>query len=56
MLSDQIFLGRGWRYYTAVLDIDVVDVPATNPTSKPAAGTTGPARRGTITVGPGAAR
>ena len=23
MLKDELFLGRGWRYYTAVLDIDL---------------------------------
>jgi hypothetical protein len=54
MLNDQLFLGRGWRCYTAVLDIDLSDPgattrPATNPATKPAT------RKGTITVGPGAA-
>lgn len=28
LMKDQVFLGRGWRYYTAVLDIDVVPRPA----------------------------
>jgi predicted esterase len=53
MLMDQIVLGRGWRYYTAALDIDLVDRPTSAPTTRP---TTGPSlRRGRITVGPGAA-
>ena len=34
MLKDQLFLGRGWRYYTAVIDIDLAP-PATRPTTKP---------------------
>jgi hypothetical protein len=30
MLKDQQFLGRGWRYYTAVIDIDFgADKPTT---------------------------
>jgi pimeloyl-ACP methyl ester carboxylesterase len=39
MLNDQLFLGRGWRYYTAVLDLDLGPPP---PTTRP---TTLPARR-----------
>lgn len=35
MLKDQLFLGRGWRYYTAVIDIDLAP-PSTRPTPKPA--------------------
>jgi hypothetical protein len=31
MLKDQIFLGRGWRYYTAVVDLDLTQSPATAP-------------------------
>ncbi|MDP9173667.1 MAG: hypothetical protein M3O30_07350 [Planctomycetota bacterium] len=27
MLKDQIFLGRGWRYFTGVIDIDLLDSP-----------------------------
>ena len=46
MLKDQLFLGRGWRYYTGVVDILMVP-PATQPATKPA-----PARKGKITVGP----
>jgi hypothetical protein len=23
MLKDQLFLGRGWRYYTAIVDVDL---------------------------------
>ncbi len=32
MLKDQVFLSRGWRYYTAVIDLDLTQAPATNPT------------------------
>ena len=38
MLKDQIFLGRGWRYYTVVLDVDFGEPTtklATKPTTKP---------------------
>jgi predicted esterase len=34
MLKDQLFLGRGWRYYTAVVDIDLAPPPSTQPTTK----------------------
>ena len=27
MLKDQLFLGRGWRYYTTVIDIDLTERP-----------------------------
>ena len=33
MLKDQVFLGRGWRYYTAVIDLDLTQSPTTNPTA-----------------------
>jgi hypothetical protein len=37
MLKDQLFVGRGWRYFTAVLDVDLAPPPAsTKPTSRPA--------------------
>jgi hypothetical protein len=42
MLKDQLFLGRGWRYYTAVIDIDLAP-PSTQPATKPS---------GKITVNP----
>lgn len=29
MLKDQLFLGRGWRYYTAVIDLDLTESPTT---------------------------
>jgi hypothetical protein len=46
MLRDQVFLGRGWRYFTAVIDISMVDhAPATLPATRPL-------QRGRITVGP----
>jgi hypothetical protein len=32
MLKDQLFLGRGWRYYTAVVDIDLAPA-STQPSS-----------------------
>ena len=47
MLKDQLFLGRGWRYYTGVIDILMTE-PVTRPTTGP---TTRPAK-GKITVGP----
>jgi hypothetical protein len=34
MLNDQLFLGRGWRYFTAVIDIDFGE-PATSASTKP---------------------
>jgi hypothetical protein len=63
MLKDQLFLGRGWRYFTGVIDIDVVKHPEFKPPTHPAAqpgaaagktaATTGPAtRKGRIIVGP----
>ena len=39
MLKDQLFLGRGWRYYTAVIDVDFGEPSiksATKPTTRPA--------------------
>jgi hypothetical protein len=33
MLKDQLFLGRGWRYYTAVVDLDLAPPPATTTTT-----------------------
>lgn len=44
MLKDQLFLGRGWRYYTAIIDIDLAP-PSTQPTTRP---------KGKITVKPSA--
>jgi len=34
MLKDQIFLGRGWRYYTAAIDIDLSPPPTTKPATR----------------------
>lgn len=34
LLKDQIYIGRGWRYFTAVLDIELV-ASATRPTTRP---------------------
>jgi predicted esterase len=31
MLKDQLSLGRGWRYYTGVIDLDLSEPPATAP-------------------------
>lgn len=44
LLADQLFLGRGWRYYTAVVDIGVAArvEPPTKPATKPS---TSPATR-----------
>lgn len=37
MLKDQLVLGRGWRYYTGAIDIDMTPpLPATRPTTRPA--------------------
>jgi hypothetical protein len=42
MLIDQLFLGRGWRYFTATIDIDLepATAPATAPSTEPTATTT----------------
>jgi hypothetical protein len=34
MLKDQLFLGRGWRYFTVVLDVDFGE-PASRPSGVP---------------------
>jgi hypothetical protein len=31
MLLDQLFIGRGWRYFTGVVDIDLAPKPVTRP-------------------------
>jgi hypothetical protein len=51
MLSDQLFLGRGWRYFTGVIDVAMVDHPATQPSTQP---TTRGSHKGRILVGPAA--
>jgi predicted esterase len=33
MLKDQIFLGRGWRYFTGIVDIEMTPPPTTQPTT-----------------------
>lgn len=35
MLADQLFVGRGWRYYTAVVDLDLAPSTAPRPATKP---------------------
>lgn len=47
MLKDQLVVGRGWRYYTGVVDVDVVPPPPaqTQPTTRVT-------HTGKITVGP----
>ncbi|HZK79499.1 MAG TPA: hypothetical protein VFC46_00490, partial [Humisphaera sp.] len=50
MMNDQLFLGRGWRYFSAILDIDLTDPsastrPSTNPSTRP---TTRPSKTGRI--------
>ena len=42
LLADQLFLGRGWRYHTAVVDIEMT---ARTPASRPATRPTTPATR-----------
>lgn len=49
MLRDQVFLGRGWRYYTGAIDIEMAPAPQTQPATRPA---TRPAQKGRIIVGP----
>ena len=50
MLRDQINLGRGWRYYTAAIDLTTVESgPSSLPATRPA---TRPLQRGRIIVGP----
>ena len=44
MLKDQLFLGRGWPYYTAVIDIDLAP-PTTEPTMRPTARSSSGRRR-----------
>jgi hypothetical protein len=51
MLKDQLFLGRGWRYFSAGLDIDVIP-PTTRPTTGPTTGPGAHPRKGHIIVGP----
>jgi len=34
MLKDQIFLGRGWRYFTGIIDLDLTE-PTSRPSSRP---------------------
>jgi hypothetical protein len=36
MLKDQTFLGRGWRYFTAIIDLDLTEAPANSQASTPA--------------------
>jgi len=38
LLADQLFIGRGWRYYTGVVDIGITAriEPATKPATRPA--------------------
>jgi hypothetical protein len=50
MLRDQLYLKRGWRYFTAAIDVEMVaHTPATRPTTRPASA---PLHTGRITVGP----
>lgn len=34
MLKDQLFTGRGWRYFTAVVDLDLTQSGTTQPTTR----------------------
>jgi hypothetical protein len=45
VLNDQLFIGRGWRYYETSIDIEMTTA---TPTTKPA---TRPTTRGRIIVG-----
>jgi pimeloyl-ACP methyl ester carboxylesterase len=45
MLDDQLFLGRGWRYFSGVIDIDLApSAPTTRPASRASTSTAPPAR------------
>lgn len=35
MLKDQLFVGRGWRYFTGIVDVELGPKPVTRPTSAP---------------------
>jgi len=35
MLKDQVFLGRGMRYFTGVIDLDLAPVSSSRPTTRP---------------------
>ncbi len=51
MLKDQLFLGRGWRYFTGFVDIDFSNLgTTTRPTTAPSRGATIPPTRGKIEV------
>lgn len=56
MLKDQVFLGRGWRYFTGIVDIDFGDAagarPATTGRSTTGSSTRPTSRRGTIEIVP----
>lgn len=45
MLKDQVFLGRGWRYYTAVVDLDLSATPEPPPLIPQPAATAAPTSR-----------
>ena len=40
MLKDQLILGRGWRYFTAVVDVDLMPKPVTRPSTTQSSSTT----------------
>ena len=47
MLKDQLFIGRGWRYFTGAIDLELVDhAPTTRSTTSPST------HKGRIIVGP----
>ncbi len=49
MLKDQLFLGRGWRYFTAMIDLDMAASPSSRPaTASSAAPATQSTHHGTI--------
>lgn len=49
MLKDQLFLGRGWRYFSAAVELDLTGAPllSSGPTE---AAPTAPHHHGTITI------
>lgn len=51
MLKDELFLGRGWRYFTAILDLDLTEsAPASRPSASSSTSSAATRPHGKITV------
>jgi hypothetical protein len=44
MLADQLYLGRGWRYYSGVVDLDLAEAPPARPATTAPATPTAPTK------------